>query len=204
MPDYEIRVQKEFSIRFKDHASFRLHLSMPYISFSSHDFNHVVFSCFWGTQMMRKAREGGEDFDEDLIALSCGPHSNIKTYSMCVVNLVRFVTIDREKGKKTQNNRVSTGGDHDKVDTQFYGVLKEIKELTYNSDEERKRTVVLFSCDWYRLEHERDRRIKLQKHDGCFRSINVESLWYEDDRYILSTQGKKMFYVADRTGGENW
>ena len=101
MPDYEIRVQQEFPIRFKEHASFRLHLSMPYISFSSHDFNHVVFSCFWGTQMMSKAREGGEDFDEDLFALACGPHSNVKTYSMCVVNLVRFVTIDREKGKKT-------------------------------------------------------------------------------------------------------
>ena len=114
---------------------------------------------------MSKAREGGEDFDEDLFVLACGPHNNVKTYSMCAVNLVRFVTIDREKGKKTENSGVSTGGDHDKVDTQFYGVLKEINELTYNSDEERKRTVVLFSCDWYRLEHESDYRIKLQKYD---------------------------------------
>lgn len=106
---------------------------------------------------------------------------------MCAVNFVRFVIIDREKGKKTQNNGVSTGGDHDKVDTQFYGVLKEIKDLTYSSDKKRKQTVVLFSCDWYRLEHESDRRIKLQKYDGCFRSINVKSLWYEDDQYMLST-----------------
>ena len=52
--------------------------------------------------MMSKAREGGEDFDEDLFALACGPHSSVKTYSMCEVNLVRCVTIDREKGKKTQ------------------------------------------------------------------------------------------------------
>ena len=65
MPDFEIRVQQEFPIRFKEHASFHLHLSLSYISFSSHDFNHVVFSCFWGTQMMSKAREEGEDFDED-------------------------------------------------------------------------------------------------------------------------------------------
>ena len=76
--------------------------------------------------MMSKTREGGEDFDEDLFALACGPQRNVKTYSMCAVNLVRFVTIDREKGKKTQNSRVSTSGDHDTVDTQFYGVLKEI------------------------------------------------------------------------------
>ena len=63
---------------------------------------------------------------------------------MCAVNFVRFVTINREKGKKTQNSGVSTGGDHDKVDTQFYGVLKKIKELTYNSDEKHKQTVVCF------------------------------------------------------------
>ena len=137
--------------------------------------------------MMSKAREGGQDFKAELFALACGPHIEVKIYSMCAVNFVQFVTIDRESGKKTQNSGVSTGGDHEEVDTYFYGVLKGIKELTYNSDEERKWTVVLFSCDWYRLEHERDRRIKLQKHDGCFRSINVESLWYEDDRYILST-----------------
>ena len=66
--------------------------------------------------MMSKAREGGEDFDEDLFALACGPHSNVKTYSICVVNLVWFVTIGCEKGKNTQNNGVSTGGDHDTVD----------------------------------------------------------------------------------------
>ena len=152
---------------------------------------------------MSKAREWGEDFDADFFALACGPHSKVKTYSMHAVNFIQFVTIDREKGKKTQNRGVSTCGDHDKVDTQFYGVLKEIKELTYNSNEKHKRIVVLFSCDWYRLEHESDRRIKLQKYDGCFRSINVESLWYEDDRYILSTQAKKVFYVADRIGGEH-
>ena len=99
---------------------------------------------------MSKAREGGEDFDADLFALACDPHRKVKTYTMCAVNFVRFVTIDREKGKKTQNSGVSTGGDHDKVDTQFYGVLKEIKELTYNSDEKHKQTVALFSYDSYR------------------------------------------------------
>ena len=49
-----------------------------------------------------------------------------KTYNNSV-NLVRFVTIDRERGKKMQNRGVSTSGDHEQVDTQFYGVLKKIK-----------------------------------------------------------------------------
>ena len=134
------------------------------------------FCC--GTQMMSKAREGGQDFKAELFALACGPHIEVKIYSMCVVNFVRFVTIDRESGKKTQNSGVSTGGDHEQVDTYFYGVLKGIKELTYNSNDKHKRTIVLFACDWYRLEHEDNLRIKLQKYDGRFRSINVSSLWY--------------------------
>ena len=80
--------------------------------------------------MMSKAQEGGQDFKAELFALACGPHIEVKTYSMCAVNLVWFVTFDRESGKKTQNNGVSTGGDHELVDTCFYGVLKGIKELT--------------------------------------------------------------------------
>ena len=63
---------------------------------------------------------------------------------------VRFLTADREKGKKTQNSGVMSefvGKDMD-----FYGVLKEIKVLSFNSDMEHERSVVLFNCDWFRLE----------------------------------------------------
>ena len=115
--DVEVRIQQEFPRWFKEHVSLLLHFSLSlYIySISLHD-----FSC--GTPMMCKAREESEDLDQELFALACGPHSKVHTLSVCAVNCVRFVTADREKGKKTQNSRVMTDGDHEGVERAFYGV----------------------------------------------------------------------------------
>ena len=94
-------------------------------------------------------------------------------------------------------------GDHTGDARYFYGVLKEIKEMTYISIEKHKRTVVLFGCDWYCLEGGRGMS-KLEKYDKLFRSINISSLWYEDDKYILATQAQKVFYVPDTLDGKEW
>jgi hypothetical protein len=79
--------------------------------------------------------------------------------------------------------------------TDFFGTLKEIIQLDYN-----ERSVVLFKCDWFKLG---GKRTKL-KDDGFFRSINVGSLWYKNDCYILATQARKVFYLPDTRFGKNW
>ena len=37
-----------------------------------------------------------------------------------------------------------------------------------------------------------------------FKSINVGSLWYKDDCYILATHARKVFYLPDTKFGKNW
>jgi hypothetical protein len=37
-----------------------------------------------------------------------------------------------------------------------------------------------------------------------FRSINIGSLWYKNDCYILATQARKVFYLPDTRFGKNW
>jgi len=69
--------------------------------------------------------------------------------------------------------------------------------LEYNLD---GRSVVLFKCDWYKLD---GKKTEL-KDDSSFRSINVGSLWYKNDCYILSTQARKVFYLSDTRWGQNW
>ena len=69
--------------------------------------------------------------------------------------------------------------------------------LEYNLD---GRSVVLFKCDWYKLD---GKKTEL-KDDGFFKSINVGSLWYKNDCYILSTQARKVFYLPDTRWGQNW
>ena len=46
----------------------------------------------------------------------------------------------------------------------FFGTLKEIVQLEYNNDE---RSVVLFKCDWYKLD---GKKTEL-KDDGFFKNI---------------------------------
>ena len=81
-------------------------------------------------------------------------------------------------------------GTHNNEVTDFYGTLKEIIQLEYNSDD---RSMVLFKCDWFKLD---GKQTKL-KNDGFFKSLNVGSLWYKDDFLILATKARKVFYLPD-------
>ena len=146
---------------------------------------------------MRLCDTNQDEVDDDLFSLACGPDFRVKKYSSCVVNGVRFNTVDRDKNKKAQNNGVMSISEHNGQPFVFFGTLKEIILLEYNLD---GRSVVLFKCDWYKLD---GKKTEL-KDDGFFKSINVGSLWYKNDCYILSTQARKVFYLPDTRWGQNW
>lgn len=144
---------------------------------------------------LRAANE--EEVDDDLFSLACGPDFRVRKYSSCIVNGVRFNTVDRDKNKRTQNSGVMSQGKCNNMVIDFYGILKEIIQLEYSGD---KRSVVLFKCDWFKLD---GKKTEL-KNDGHFTSINVGSLWYKNDSIILATQARKVFYLPDTMCGKNW
>ena len=118
----------------------------------------------------------------------------------CSVNGVRYSTVAREKHLKTKNSGVMDKGTHRGETIEFYGVLKEVIELQYNSSLQHRRSVVLFRCDWYNQE----RKIVCIKDDGHFKSININSFWYKSDPFILATQSTKIFYLQDNDLGNDW
>jgi hypothetical protein len=81
---------------------------------------------------MRMCTTEVEEIDDDLFSLACGPDFRVKKYSSCIVNGVRFNTVDHEKNKRTQNCGIMAEGTSNNVTHAFYGVLKEIIELEYN------------------------------------------------------------------------
>jgi len=91
-------------------------------------------------------------------------------------------------------------GTHNGEFTEFYGSLKEIIELSYNSDLQVRRNVVLFRCDWY----DQNGKRRASRNDGYFKSINIEGSWYKIDPFILATQSTKIFYLQDTLLGKNW
>jgi hypothetical protein len=70
---------------------------------------------------MRLRETHPEEVDEDIFSLACGPDFRVKKYTSCIVNGVRFNTVDRDKNKKTQNSGVMTEGTHNGQFIDFYG-----------------------------------------------------------------------------------
>lgn len=149
--------------------------------------------------MRQMWKDNREEVREGLYALSCRPDLRVKKWASCNVNGFRYNTVDRERHRQTPNSGVLVDGSHNGVFTEFYGQLIEIIELNYNSNLEFQRKVVLFRCDRF----SQDGKARAIRDDGHFRSINVERFWYKSDPFILATQSKKVFYVADRLFGEN-
>lgn len=142
----------------------------------------------------------GHDINDELFALAFEPDLRVQIYSACLVNGVRFHTVDREKNRRTQNSGIMAAGLHGDQDIDFYGLLKEIVELRYNVVSGRDMTVVLFRCDWFDTHGKKFR----MKEDRFFKSINHVSLWYKDDPFILATQATKVFYLLDTKYREKW
>jgi hypothetical protein len=93
-----------------------------------------------------------------------------------------------------------TVGLHDDKEIDFYGVLKEVIELKYNSNLQKIRRVYLFRCDWYNQVG----KTRGLRDDGHFKTINVQSLWYKNDPFIFASQAKKIFYLEDTSLGTDW
>jgi len=75
-------------------------------------------------QIMRLRDTHQEEVDDGLFSLACGPDFRVRKYSSCIVNGVRFNTIDRDKNKKTQNSGVMTQGMHNGQFIDFFWNLE--------------------------------------------------------------------------------
>lgn len=151
-------------------------------------------------QLANRRFVNGEQINEELYALASLPDLRLRIFSGCIVDGVRYHTVDRESSRRTQNSGVMVEGSHNGEDIDFYGQLKEVIELQYNSDTNSQRTVVLFKCDWFDTCSKKSR----MKNDGYFKSISHGSCWYKDDALILATQATKVFYLDDNKHGEPW
>ena len=133
--------------------------------------------------------------------MACQPDTRVRLYSVCIVDGVRYHTIDREHNRKTQNSGILTEGDHDGEPFDFYGQLRSVIELQYNSSGGVDRSVVLFSCDWFDIGGKKKTGLR---DDGHFTSVNTGRFWYKSHPFILTSQATKVFYVPDTRFGGKW
>ena len=146
-------------------------------------------------QINQLRSQGSSEATDALWALANGPSCLVHQYSGCMVNGIRFVTIDRDNRHKSQNSRVVVEGDHNEKNIDFFDYLTNIFGLSYINGSE----VVLFKCEWYNTGHKT--KINIEAH---VTSIYVGDRWYEEDPFVLPNQVNQVFYVNDTKLGRNW
>ncbi|XP_039776649.1 uncharacterized protein LOC120644152 isoform X2 [Panicum virgatum] len=93
------------------------------------------FQTWFRNHILKKYCTNPEEMDVDIFSLACGPDLRVRKYSSCIVNGVRFNTVNRDKNKKTQNSGVMSQATHNGQLIDFFGNIKEIIQLDYNLEE---------------------------------------------------------------------
>ncbi|KAJ0458465.1 hypothetical protein HanIR_Chr15g0785421 [Helianthus annuus] len=129
--------------------------------------------------------QNSPEFHPELYALSIGAKINAETYTGCIVNGVRFMTLERDAKRAMQNSGVEVAGENG---VKFYGQLKEIIEVHYTNGY----SAVLFRCEWF------DTRRGV-KYDNNITSISTstEHEWDKDDQLIFASQAKQVFFIQE-------
>ncbi|KAA8544348.1 hypothetical protein F0562_022384 [Nyssa sinensis] len=112
------------------------------------------------------------------------------------MNGFKFHTIQREKYRQTQNSGVVVTVYKGDKEIQYYGVLKDIIELSYCFDNK----IFLFKCDSWDVGNKRTRI----HTDSYCTSVNMARTRYTNDPYVLASQVKQVFYLKDARFRGNW
>ncbi|KAL6579232.1 hypothetical protein OROMI_009448 [Orobanche minor] len=135
--------------------------------------------------------------NESLYSLACAPNRLVRKYTGCIVNGVRFLTIERDVRCKTQNSGIIVEGNHGDDNIEFFGILTHIIHLDYV----KGRHITVFKCEWFDLGTKK--RIGIQK-EGNITSIRVTGKWYENEPFIMADQARQVFYINDPKLGGEW
>ena len=134
-------------------------------------------------------REDGQAVDDALYSLAMGPDTRVRHYESCVVGDVRYNTLARDEGRKTQNSAIMSTDTYDKETTEMYANITDIVQLQYISSFEDHRCVVLLCCRWYNLFS----RIAKPRADDYFKSINVKAAYETNEPLFWQIKQHRYF-----------
>lgn len=130
--------------------------------------------------------------------ISKGPLPRVLKYSTYVMKGHHFCTRERDASRVNQNSGVSlmattpqvaSSKDQNPVFSSmgFYGVIDEIWLLDYTNFK-----VSVFKCDWV------DSKNGIKTDDMGFTLVDLNRVGHKSDSFILASQAKPVFYVADQ------
>lgn len=124
---------------------------------------------------------------KELYALSMRARINVRTYTACIVNGVRFMVLGRDSQRTMQNSGVLAV---DENNVKYYGQLEDIIEVDYPYGY----STVLFRCKWFDpCRYSTDNDITI---------VNTEHEWNKEDQLIFASQAKQVFYIQEPSRGK--
>ena len=114
------------------------------------------------------------------------------------MNGYRFHTESHNESIQTYNCGVCVRMDDDDGENHYYGVLKDIYELSFSNDAQKK--VVLFKCEWYDPDKKGTKRHKQLK----LVEINEKRRYPHYDPFIFAHQACQVYYTRGPEGHPDW
>ena len=74
-------------------------------------------------------REDMQVVNDALYALAMGVDTRVRHYESCIVGDVRYNTLARDEGRKTQNSAIMSTDMNDKDITEMYANIRDIVQL---------------------------------------------------------------------------
>ncbi|XP_052722652.1 uncharacterized protein LOC128197658 [Vigna angularis] len=140
--------------------------------------------------------------NQHLRDLSLGPLRCVKEWHTFFANGYKFHTHAWSQGKRTINSGVHVKGLTEGGQDDFYGVIKHIYELEYNSTTTEKK-IVLFYCDWFDPSRVGTR---VDSKYGIV-DIRMDKRYVLFDPFIIAHNVQQVYYVpypTSRTDKRGW
>ena len=140
--------------------------------------------------------------NQHLIDLSLGPLRCVKEWHTFFANRYKFHTHAWSQGKRTINSGVHVTGLIEGGEDDFYGVIKHMYEVEYNSSTAEKK-IVLFYCDWF------DPSRIGTRVDSKYGTVDIrmDKRYVLFDPFIIAHNVQQVYYVpypASRTDKRGW
>ncbi|KAL6198007.1 hypothetical protein ACLB2K_027799 [Fragaria x ananassa] len=143
-----------------------LHLSFPEVD-GDLEYHNMTFVNYFRTWMDMIKSDDNPNWSHELLLLAMQPQ-RARVYPTCTVNGVKFVSEERDNGRRTQNSGVMAKGHG----LDYYRVLHSVVELVYAEGMK----VHLFKCRWFDTGAQ---SMKMDQYGNL--SVNTATSAYEDD-----------------------
>jgi len=129
--------------------------------------------------------------NQHLRDLSLGPLTEVKQWHTLYVNGYKFHTDAWSQGKKIINSGVYVKGLTNEGEDDFYGIIKHIYKIKYNTSSTPKK-VIVFYCDWFDPSR-RGTRVDFKYHVV---DIRMDKRYVPYDPFIIDHNVRQVYYVS--------